>query len=176
MKNWKSWKRWLYETAEVAVGLLLALIVFVLGLVWLTDTAEAETMFVNVSPSSHLNGRSRAGTGEIVAKLQRGWPVEVVAISHGWALVDGYGEDGHCWVSAQYLSESQPKPIKMCEAQELRTTVSKLLVRSCPGGSVVGRIEKKGTRVTVTGKTKHDGVWWGYLGNGRWVMMRFLGE
>lgn len=166
----------LWAAAEVAwrVAVLLVLVVAVLAMwSWLVP-AQAEVMWVNVGEHSHLNGRSKAVNGEIVAKLQRGWEVEVVHIRNGWALVDGYGEDGHCWVSAKYLTDEKPAKVEASQPVSVRTTVSRLLVRACPGGSVVSRIERKGTKLTVLGTTIHKDVKWAYLGDGRWVMWRYL--
>lgn len=169
-----AWKRWVYEIAVTAAGMLIAILLFFLVIALCLTDAEAETMWVNVGEHSHLNGRSRAVDGEIVAKLQRGWEVEVVHIRNGWALIDGYGEGGHCWVSAKYLTDEKPGEVRTIEPVKVRTTVSRLLVRSCPGGSVVGRIDKKGTKLTVLATVIQSNVKWAYLGNGRWVMWRYL--
>jgi hypothetical protein len=38
----------------------------------------------------------------------------------------------------------------------------------------VGRIERKGSKLTVLGTTIHKNVKWAYLGDGRWVMWKYL--
>lgn len=169
-------KAWVRDVTIAAAGLLAAMIAFVL-LVALTlevTGASAETMWVNVGEHSHLNGRSRAVNGEITAKLQRGWEVEVVHIRNGWALIDGYSEDGCCWVSAEYLSRTPLPRVEAFTPVQAATKVGKLLVRICPAGRVVDRIERKGTELTVYATVAHGGETWAYIDDGRWVMWRFL--
>lgn len=170
----KKLNAWMWTLADVAWRLAVALVVIVGGLAlwsWLVP-ANAETMWVNVDESSHLNGRSKPVTGGIEAKLLRGWTVEVLEIRDGWALVDGYGETGGCWVDVRYLTEYEPGTLEACEPVEMRTKVGKLRVRSYPDGEVLYRM-RKGDRVTVLGWMQMGGTRWGWIGTG-WVMAEFL--
>lgn len=172
----KQLKELLRAMASVAwrMGVVLAVIMICLALWSWMVPAKAETMYVNVGEHSCLNGRSRAGNGEVVARLQRGWEVEVIHQRNGWALIDGYSELGCCWVCMDYLSsEPLPKPGAF-EPVDVRTTVGKLLVRQSPAGKAIDRIDRRGTRLTVLATVVHRDVSWAYLGDGRWVMWKFL--
>lgn len=168
----KRWQYWLREIAIAALGVVSGLLLFALTMAACLAGANAETMWVNVDEQSHLNGRSKPVTGDIEAKLLRGWTVEVLEICDGWALVDGYGESGGCWVDVRYLTEYEPGQMEACEPVDMRTTVGKLRVRSYPDGEVLYRM-RKGNRVTVLGWMQMGGTRWGWIGTG-WVMAEFL--
>lgn len=169
-------RNWLEQMAAGALLTVIMLALFVLlyaaGLTALgIDPACAETMYVAVEKGSHLNGRASPVDGAIEAKLLPGWEVEVVRTADGWALIDGYGEGGCCWVDAHYLAPEQMNETA-CEPVEMRAAVDKLRVRRCPGGDVCMRLSK-GDRVTVTGWMQMDGTRWAYIGTG-WVMAEYL--
>lgn len=176
MKRRKRMRNWLEQAAAGVMLLVIGLAAFVLlyaaGLTILgIDPACAETMYVAVEKGSHLNGRATPVDGDIEAKLLPGWTVEVVRTADGWALIDGYGEGGCCWVDAHYLTK-EPMQETACEPVEMRAAVDKLRVRRVPGGDVCARLSK-GDRVTVTGWMQVGGTRWAHIGTG-WVMAEYL--
>lgn len=164
------WEDELMATCKVLVAVAVVVALLFVGV----TLAAAETMWVNVDDGSHLNGRSQPRNGSIEAKLLRGWEVEVIRCVDGWALVDGYGESGCCWVDARYLMDTMPGETNECSPVQMRTTVNKLRVREYPGGGVVERL-KKGETVTVTAWMEQDGEIWARV-DGGWVMGRYLEE
>ena len=134
--------------------------------------AQAETMWVDVAPGSHLNARSKPRTGVIEAKLERGWAVEVAETTDGWAAITGWGECGTCWVDVRYLSEEAPKDPTPCKPEKMQTKADKVRLRAYPGGEVLRRLEK-GAAVTVTGWVTHEGAAWAQV-EGGYVMAEFL--
>lgn len=72
------------------------------------DTAQGTFMYVNVN--TNLNVRSGPGTSnEVIGSFPRGARVDVLEISDGWAkIVFAEGAEGVGYVSAAYLSETQP--------------------------------------------------------------------
>jgi len=176
MKRRKRMRNWLEQAAAGVMLLVIGLAAFVLlyaaGLTILgIDPACAETMYVAVEEGSRLNGRATPVDGDIEAKLLPGWTVEVVQTADGWALIDGYGEGGCCWVDAHYLTK-EPMQETACEPVEMRAAVDKLRVRRVPGGDVCARLSK-GDRVTVTGWMQVGGTRWAHIGTG-WVMAEYL--
>lgn len=160
------------KTKAWAAVKIVAFVVLAALMVLAAKLAEAETMWVDVAPGSHLNARSKPRTGAIEAKLERGWAVEVVETRDGWAAITGWGECGTCWVDARYLSEEAPQDPTPCDPVRMRTNADKVRLRAYPGGQVLRRLEK-GAAVTVTGWVTHEGETWAQV-DGGYMMAEFL--
>ena len=160
------------RTKAWAAVKIVAFLVLAALLATAIQLAQAETMWVDVAPGSHLNARSKPRTGAIEAKLERGWAVEVVETRQGWAAITGWGECGTCWVDARYLSAEAPKDPTPCKPEKMQTKADKVRLRAYPGGEVLRRLEK-GTAVTVTGWVIHEGAAWAQV-DGGYIMAEFL--
>ena len=163
------------KAEKTAAAIRAAAFVLALGalLLW-AAAARGETMWVNVAEGSHLNARSKPRTGDIEAKLERGWAVEVTEIRDGWATLPGWGECGTCYADARYLSREKTGEAAPCKPTRMQLNADKVRLRECPGGDVVKRLHK-GQMVTVTATAEHAGETWAKV-DGGWLMMRYLAE
>lgn len=152
----------------ITIFLLVCTIVLTMKIVG----ANAETMYVVVNDGSHLNARYAPVTGNIEAKLLRGWEVEVLDIKNGWAKIIGYGESNICYVKSEYLSEEPPPDIEKCEPVIYTVTTNKVRLRENPNGKKV-RWLYKGNRVTVIGWVTVDNICWAYTDTG-YIMAEYL--
>lgn len=162
------------RTKTGAAVKIVAFVVLAALMVLAAKLAEAETMWVDVAPGSHLNARSKPRTGQIEAKLGRGQAVEVTQIRDGWATIIGWGECYTCYVDARYLSGEALADPTPCDPVRMQTGAEKVRLRAYPGGEVLRRLEK-GTAVTVTGWVTHEDTAWAQV-DGGYIMAEFLEE
>lgn len=147
-----------------------ALLIVITTMIPCMITANAATAYVNVEEGSYLNARSAPGHGFIEAHLERGWEVEVVSVSDGWAEVVGVGECYICYVAAEYLSDEPPgDPMPYVVVSDGRVRV-----RAQPNGQTT-RWLRPGAKVIVTGWLTVDNVRWARINNG-YVMAEYLKE
>ena len=156
----------------VSILILAVMVLWLLGNQF--PASAASTMYVVVDDGSHLNARDKPKTGRTVARLERGFSVDVVSVKDGWAKISGYSEEEYCYVSSQYLSETpppEPKPY-------LITGTGRVRLRDKPNGSKI-RWLTPGDEVIVTDWVPDRGETWAKVTYGTtrgYVMADFLSE
>ena len=150
--------------ALVAVGVILSLI-------WPQAAGATTQMTATVG----LNIRSGASTqSTILGGLYRGQTVTAISSAAGWTKIT-FG-DSTAYVATRYLSKGKdlPTPEKI-GAGTVKITTTALNLRTGPGLSYrVIKVLKRGTKVTLTGKTARG---WVQLVNGKstgWSSMQYL--
>lgn len=110
---------------NVFVFVVLTITIFFIFILFLPFIdAEAETMCVNVSEGSHLNGRAEPDKrAHVECRFYKGDEVNVLEIVDGWAKLDGGGESQYCYVSLDYLASDQNGPTTMCVTANGRVRV-----------------------------------------------------
>jgi uncharacterized protein YgiM (DUF1202 family) len=160
----RAMRRW-----ENALLIILAALILVLTILCAIGGSLAEEqptqMYVTVSGSSWLNGRSAPDThSSVEARFAAGDTVDVYEVSGDWARVAG-GECGTVWCDIRYLSATAPG------GQPETCTVNadgRVRVRETLDGSTV-RWLRNGDTVQV--QCRIDG--WAYIGDG-YVLEKYL--
>jgi uncharacterized protein YgiM (DUF1202 family) len=122
-----------------------------------------------------VNIRSGASTqSSILGGLYRGQTVTAISSSGGWTKITFAGSTAY--VASRYLSKGKDLPApKKIGAGAVKITTTALNLRTGPGLSYrVIKVLKKGTKVTLTGKTARG---WAQLVNGKstgWSSMQYL--
>lgn len=124
------------------------------------EGGDATTAFVSTN-GSPLNVRRTPG-GVVIGTLLNGSRIELTGRNSGvWAeRTDG------TWVSSDWISFTNNGNVGGPDVlAQVATNGSPLLVRSSPGGSVIGQFSN-GTRITLNGRTSGA---WQQLSSGGWV-------
>ncbi len=136
--------------------------------------AASSSTITGVVTANHLNVRSEAGVGEVMASLSKG---ETVSISETKS-VDGvlWGKTSAGWVCMSYIgtgSESGSSSQSSSTTISGTVTADLLYVRSEPvTGSIVDSIPN-GASVTVTEAKTVNGSVWGKVSRG-WIAMQYV--
>lgn len=125
--------------------------------------------FVTVTAPSGVNIRSGPGTGyAVIGGLAQGTSVRVINSSGGWYQLSSGG-----WIAGNYTSGggsgSGGGGVPGGTAV-VSTNGSPLLVRSSPGGTIVGSLTN-GTRISLTGRTSAG---YSQLTSGNWVSSSWI--
>ncbi len=123
------------------------------------------SQFVTITAPSGANIRSGPSTGyAIIGGLGNGASIRVINSSNGWYQLSSGG-----WVSASLTSGGGGGGFPGSSAS-ISTNGSPLLVRSSPGGAIVGSLAN-GTTVRLTGRTSGG---YSELTSGNWVSSSWL--